>query len=575
MKNAIKIIACFASLFLLNACGYALEVAENVLQEESQREAVIAKIAPSAASIFSSDGNGGGSGVIISPDGFCLTNYHVVEPCGPCAKVGLNDGKIYDAVVVGIDPVGDVALIQLLGRGDFPCSPLGDSDTVRQGDWALVLGNPFLLAEDFQPTVSFGLISGVHRYQYPADTLLEYADCIQTDASVNPGNSGGPLFNLRGEVIGINGRCSFEKRGRVNVGVGYAISINQIKRFLPQLKAGLLCDHATLGALVATDSSGRPAIDQILDSSDAYGQGLREEDVILKFGDKRIYTTNEFKNALGTYPKSWRVPIEFRAAERNTTDSDKVNTIIARLAGVHGETELAEKITPKTPVFDPKKLPKDMPEEQKKKLKKQYEKALKGPTLSDAVKKVYEKRPGYVNYFYNRLAKNAALKAWKKPDWSSVWKLKGTMEDNAVFNLEINAEGATLILPEVVVKTSSANDWSKPSDPADAGHLAPILYSWYKIASADQAFLDGLTYLGQFPLADDGKMYNCLTSSFGGVKTEFYFDSETGNLTRIELFELSAVFTPWSIQFSQFKNAQPGKAEVFNSGACYGQFNFL
>ena len=110
------------------------------------------------------------------------------------------------------------------------------------------MGNPFLLATDFTPTVTFGLISGVHRYQYPSGTLLEYTDCIQIDTSINPGNSGGPLFNMDGELIGINGRGSFEKRGRVNSGVGYAISINQIKNFLGQLKAGLDTDHASLGA---------------------------------------------------------------------------------------------------------------------------------------------------------------------------------------------------------------------------------------------------------------------------------------------------------------------------------------
>ena len=123
----------------------------------------------------------------------------------------MNDGVLYDAVIVGIDPTGDVALIKLFGRDDFPAAELGDSDQVRAGDWALVIGNPFLLATDFKPTVSYGLISGVHRYQYPAGTLLEYADCLQTDAAINPGNSGGPLFDAAGALIGINGRGSFEK----------------------------------------------------------------------------------------------------------------------------------------------------------------------------------------------------------------------------------------------------------------------------------------------------------------------------------------------------------------------------
>src|SRR3954462_15028127 len=116
------------------------------------------------------------------------------------------------------------------------------------------MGNPFWHATDFTPTVTFGLVSGVHRYQSPAGTLLEYTNCIQIDTSINPGNSGGPLFNTNGELIGINGRGSFEKRGRGNSGVGYAISINQIKNFLGHLRAGIDTDHATLGAQVETES---------------------------------------------------------------------------------------------------------------------------------------------------------------------------------------------------------------------------------------------------------------------------------------------------------------------------------
>ena len=171
-------------------------------------------------------------------------------------KCGMADGKLYDAVVVGLDPTGDVALIKLFGRDDFPAAELGDSDQVRVGDWVFAMGNPFLLATDFQPTVTYGIISGVHRYQFPPGTLLEYADCLQTDASINPGNSGGPLFDAEGRLIGINGRGSFEKRGRVNVGVGYAISINQIKNFLGCLRSGRIVDHATLGARVGLRRRG-------------------------------------------------------------------------------------------------------------------------------------------------------------------------------------------------------------------------------------------------------------------------------------------------------------------------------
>src|ERR1700685_4415229 len=166
-------------------------------------------------------------------------------------------------------------------------------------------GTPFLLATDFTPTVTFGLISGVHRYQYPAGTFLEYTDCIQIDTSINPGNSGGPLFNMKGEVIGINGRGSFDKRGRVNSGVGYAISINQIKNFLGHLKAGLDADHASLGALVRTEAEsngiGKNKVTSILDEADAIRRGLDVDDEIVSFAGRLISSDNHYKNILGIF----------------------------------------------------------------------------------------------------------------------------------------------------------------------------------------------------------------------------------------------------------------------------------
>ena len=219
----------------------------------------MAKASHSVLAIFDPAGQGGGSGVVISADGFALSNFHVTHPCGNSMKCGMSDGKVYDAVIVGLDPTGDIALIKVLGRNDFPVAEMGDSDRLRPGDWVFAMGNPFLLAMDFQPTVTSGIISGVHRYQFPAGTLLEYADCLQTDASINPGNSGGPLFNGQGQVVGINGRCSFDKRGRVSVDVGYSVSINQIKKFLGGvLHSGRIVDHATLGARVASRTITAP-----------------------------------------------------------------------------------------------------------------------------------------------------------------------------------------------------------------------------------------------------------------------------------------------------------------------------
>src|SRR5229473_1611434 len=235
---AVLFVGGLASVFLLALSAVrARDVDKRVLEDEAKRVAVIEKIKPTVAAVFAPGGQGGGTGVVISKDGYALTNFHVVAGSGPVMQCGLPDGVFYDAVVVGTDQVGDVALLKLLPKKegkDFPYAPLGNSDNVKPGDWSLALGNPFLLATDFTPTVTFGLISGVHRYQYPEGSkgLLEYTDCIQFDTSINPGNSGGPLFNLDGEVIGINGRGSFDKRGRINSGVGYAISINQIKNFM-------------------------------------------------------------------------------------------------------------------------------------------------------------------------------------------------------------------------------------------------------------------------------------------------------------------------------------------------------
>ena len=319
-----------AALFLAAAASWAhAEPEAAVLEAESQRIAVMNKAKDCVLAVFPPSGKGGGSGVVISRDGYALSNFHVVLSCGTAMQCGMADGRVYDAVLVSIDPTGDVALMKLFGRDDFPCAELGDSDRVRAGDWVFAMGNPFLLATDMQPTVTYGIVSGLHRYQFPSGTLLEYTDCLQIDASINPGNSGGPLFDAQGRLIGINGRASFEKRGRVNVGAAYAISINQIKNFLGALHSGRILDHATLGARVGADADGRVVVTEILEASDAYRRGLRYDDEIISFGGRPISTPNGLKNVLGIFPKGWRVPLSFRR-------DGKRYDILVRLAGYHG-----------------------------------------------------------------------------------------------------------------------------------------------------------------------------------------------------------------------------------------------
>src|SRR6056297_3020574 len=351
--------AFFAGIFLCcvtsPVVAQSLELDPLVAAAESARIAAIDTAMPSAVAVFVPGGGGGGSGVLISPDGFALTNFHVSSPAGTYMRCGLSDGKIYDAVVVGVDPVGDLALIKLLGRDDFPAATLANSLLAKPGDWCMAIGNPFLLATNLQPTVSWGILSGVGRYQYPSGTLLEYGDCLQTDASINPGNSGGPLYDAKGRLLGIIGRCSFEKRGRVNVGDGYAISARQAQNFLGYLLSGRIVDHATLGATVATDPEDGVLVTNILTSSDAYRRGLRYGSEILEIDGRPVLTANDVQNVLATLPANWRVKLSFRDYGRT------IDTLV-RLSSVHQEDELLVKMSAALPPPPPRAPNKPGPE---------------------------------------------------------------------------------------------------------------------------------------------------------------------------------------------------------------------
>jgi S1-C subfamily serine protease len=290
---------------------------------EQSRIEVIHRVAPSVVCIFDRRQQGGGSGVLIDADGLGLTNYHVIAGLLQTGGGwgGLADGRLYELRVLGIDPTGDVAMFRLSGagsgegsgarEGSFPYSELGDSDAVRMGDTVLAMGNPFMLSDDYTPSVSRGIVTGVHRYQYGVrGNQLVYSDCIQTDAAINPGNSGGPLFDDRGRVIGINGRISVNTRGRFNVGFGYAISINQIRRFIPALRAGLLARHGTLQARVGADGDGL-VFTEVMRDAPASRAGIRVGDRLLRFDGQIIDSPNHLASLLGTYPEGWPVAIEF------------------------------------------------------------------------------------------------------------------------------------------------------------------------------------------------------------------------------------------------------------------------
>jgi hypothetical protein len=241
----------------------------------------------------------------------------------------------------------------------------------------------------------------VNRYQYPSGGFLEYTDCIQFDTTINPGNSGGPLFNMKGELIGINGRGSFaqDKRFRINCGVGYAISINQIKNFLGHMRAGIDTDHATLGAGIATASEdgdlAKMIVQGVLDESDAARRGLQEGDQVVSFAGRMLTSTNQYKNILGIFPKEWRMPMVYaRGVERKEA--------LVRLMG-------------NQPAVEPKKQgppPKE---------------AAKGPEGDGA--KFYKPKKGFANFYFNEEAQKRVLEGFAKHgDFSKLtgdWSVEG------------------------------------------------------------------------------------------------------------------------------------------------------
>ena len=190
-------------------------------------------------------GSAAGSGVILDRQGHIVTNYHVVEG-QTTLKVILKDGSAAKATVVGSDSSSDVAVL----KADFAAdklSPatLGDSSVMRPGDPVFAIGDPF----DEPFSVTSGIISATQRSTQSSFTGRSIRDMLQTDAAVNPGNSGGPLFNMNGEVIGINTSIK-NPNGRFFVGLGFAIPSNTIQRLTPQLIAGKTVSHAQLGVSV-------------------------------------------------------------------------------------------------------------------------------------------------------------------------------------------------------------------------------------------------------------------------------------------------------------------------------------
>jgi serine protease Do len=176
-----------------------------------------------------------GSGVIVDASGIVLTNSHVIRDAEEI-RVNLPDGRHFDAKVLGDSPIYDLAVLKVDGAANLPVAPLGDSDSLVVGEWAIAIGNPFgFLLDDSQPTVTAGVISATRRdIKSEATESGVYKNMIQTDAAINPGNSGGALVNGDGQVIGIN--TFIFTQGGGSIGLGFAIPINMAKQLLGEIR---------------------------------------------------------------------------------------------------------------------------------------------------------------------------------------------------------------------------------------------------------------------------------------------------------------------------------------------------
>ena len=239
-----------------------------------------------------------GSGYIISPDGYILTNDHVAGNASEIT-VTLTNGNHYPAKIIGTDPVSDICLLKIEG-GDFPFISLGNSDDIIIGEWVIALGNPFgLFNINDKPTVTVGVISAIGMNLEPINNRY-YLNMIQTDAAINGGNSGGPLVNSLGDVIGMNTLIFTAGGAQGSIGLGFAISINKVKRIVTELKEkGEIDRNFDIGLRIQSIDEGianyynLPStkgviVTQVAPASPAVKAGLKVGDLIVEVDGFRI-----------------------------------------------------------------------------------------------------------------------------------------------------------------------------------------------------------------------------------------------------------------------------------------------
>ena len=259
-----------------------------------------------------------GSGFIISEDGYVITNNHVVAGADEI-QVHLNDRRVFDAEIIGLDEPSDLALLKV-SAGDLPYVSFGDSDSIRVGDWVLAIGSPFGL----EFSAAAGIVSAQGR-SVPGRSSYNYMSFIQTDVAINQGNSGGPLFNLEGEVIGINSQILSSTGG--SNGISFSIPSNVALNVVNQLRETGRVERGLLGvrmravdyALAEIFGMERPRgafVDEVQPDSPASRSDIRNEDIILRFMDHDIEDYTDLPFFVGQYRPGTLAEVEvFRDGE--------------------------------------------------------------------------------------------------------------------------------------------------------------------------------------------------------------------------------------------------------------------
>ncbi|GAB3316894.1 hypothetical protein GCM10027451_34190 [Geodermatophilus aquaeductus] len=299
--------------------------------------AAAAKASPSVVTVYvtSGSGSGSGSGVVLSADGYVLTNNHVVtldsSTDGATVQVRTSDGTLYDATVVGTDPTSDLAVIRLQDASDLTPATFADSDDVQVGDLAVAIGAPLGLSD----TVTDGIISATDRAVATGSTQDDATviDALQTDAAINPGNSGGALVDGAGEVVGINTAIASVASGAPgsssqsgNIGVGFAIPSNTAKRIADEIVQTGSATHAVLGVNAQTaggSASGEVGtgaqVVQVQPGGAAEDAGLQAGDVVTAVGDRVVTSSTELTAAIRSSAPGDTVQLTVQRGGRTTT----------------------------------------------------------------------------------------------------------------------------------------------------------------------------------------------------------------------------------------------------------------